>query len=100
MAAAVKKEKLVYLLDPMRASRRSFAFKAADRVLRSLGTAVGVKHDAFEFPYTPPFMQKHDGLVLSLGQFNQWVSDQVAASGMVQIWPGMPAAEPLLEAAR
>jgi electron-transferring-flavoprotein dehydrogenase len=67
MAAAVKKEKLVYLLDPMRASRRSFAFKAADRVLRSLGTAVGVKHDAFEFPYTPPFMQKHDGLVLSPG---------------------------------
>ncbi len=42
-------------------------------------------------------MQKHDGLVLSLGQFNQWVSDQVAASGLVQIWPGMPVAEPLIE---
>jgi electron-transferring-flavoprotein dehydrogenase len=97
MAAAVKKEKLVYLLDPVGASRRSFAFKAADRVLRALGFVFGVKDDAFELPYTPPFMRKHDGLVLSLGQFNQWVSDQVAASGMVQIWPGMPVAEPLIE---
>ena len=42
-------------------------------------------------------MRKHEGLVVSLGQFNQWVSDQVAASGMVQIWPGMPVAEPLIE---
>ncbi len=97
MAAAAKKEKLVYLLDPTRASRRTFSFKAADRVLRSLGFLFGVKHDAFELPYTPPFMRKHDGLVLSLGQFNQWVSDQVAASGVVQIWPGMPVAEPLIE---
>ena len=97
MSAAVKKEKLVYLLDPNKASRRSLAFKAADRALRSLGFAFGLKHDAFELPYTPPFMQKHDGLVLSLGQFNQWVSDQLAASGVVQIWPGMPVAEPLIE---
>jgi len=97
MAAAVKKEKLVYLLDPTRASRRSLAFKAADRVLRSLGFLFGLKHEAFELPFTPPFMRKHDGLVLSLGQFNQWVSDQVAASGVVQIWPGMPVAEPLIE---
>ncbi len=98
MSAAVTKEKLVYLLDPAGASRRSFAFKAADRVLRSLGFLFGMKNDAFELPFTPPFMKKHDGLVLSLGQFNQWVSDQVAASGVVQIWPGMPVAEPLIEA--
>ena len=97
MAAAVKKEKVVYLLDPTRASRRSFAFKAGDRVLRSLSFIFGLKHEAFELPFTPPFMQKHEGLVLSLGQFNQWVSDQVAASGVVQIWPGMPVAEPLIE---
>jgi len=97
MSAAVKNEKLVYLLDPTGASRRSFSFQAADRVLRSIGFLFGLKHDAFELPYTPPFMKKHDGLVLSLGQFNQWVSDQVAASGVVQIWPGMPVAEPLIE---
>ena len=97
MAAAVKKEKLVYLLDPLRASRRSFAFRATDRMLRSLGFLFGVKDDAYELPYTPGFMKKHDGLIFSLGQFNQWVSDQVAAAGMVQIWPGMPVAEPLIE---
>jgi len=97
MAAAVKREKLVYLLDPVGASRRSFIFKTADRVLRSFGFMVGLKHGAFELPYIPPFMQKDEGFVLSLGQFNQWVSDQVAASGMVQIWPGMPVAEPLIE---
>ncbi len=97
MSAVVKKEKLAYLLDPTGASRRSFSFQAADRVLRSLGFLFRLKHDAFELPYTPPFMKKHDGLVLSLGQFNQWVSDQVAASGVVQIWPGMPVAEPLIE---
>ena len=97
MSAAVKNEKLVYLLDPTGASRRSFAFRTADRVLRSLGPVFGLKHDAFELPYTPPFMHKQDGLVLSLGQFNQWVSDQVAASGLVQIWPGMPVAEPLMD---
>jgi electron-transferring-flavoprotein dehydrogenase len=97
MSAAVTKEKLVYLLDPVRASYRSLAFKAADRILRSLGFLFGLKHEAFEFPFTPPFMRKHDGLVLSLGQFNQWVSDQVAASGVVQIWPGMPVSEPLIE---
>jgi len=97
MAAAVKKEKLVYLLDPTGASRRSFAFRSADHVLRSLRFLFGLEHDGFELPYTPPFMRKHDGLVLSLGQFNQWVSDQVAASGAVQIWPGMPVAEPLIE---
>jgi electron-transferring-flavoprotein dehydrogenase len=97
MASAVKKEKLVYLLDPGRASHRSFAFKAADRLLRSLGFLFRLRHDAFEMPFTPAFMRKHDGLVLSLGQFNQWVSDQVAASGVVQIWPGMPVSEPLFE---
>ncbi|MGA3087851.1 MAG: hypothetical protein ABSD75_04520 [Terriglobales bacterium] len=97
MATTVKQEKIVYLLDPTRASRRSFAFRAADRALRSLGVIFGVKHEAFELPYTPAFMQKHDGLLLSLGQFNQWVSDQVAASGLVQIWPGVPVAEPLIQ---
>jgi electron-transferring-flavoprotein dehydrogenase len=98
MSAAVKKEKLVYLLDPVRASHRSSSFRAVDRVLGSLGFLFGLKHDAFEMPFTPAFIRKHDGLILSLGQFNQWVSDQVAASGVVQIWPGMPVSGPLIEA--
>lgn len=97
MSAPVKKEKVVYLLDPVGASRRSFAFRTADRVLRSLKSIFGLKDEAFELPYTPSFLRKHDGLILSLGQFNQWVSDQVSASGLVQIWPGMPVSEPLIE---
>ncbi len=42
-------------------------------------------------------MHKDDGLILSLGQFNQWVSDQVTSSGVVQLWPGMPVSEPIIE---
>ncbi len=95
LSAAVKKEKLVYLLDPGRASHRSLGFRAADSMLRLL--SLRLKHEAFEMPFTPAFMRKHDGIILSLGQFNQWVSDQVAASGVVQVWPGMPVAEPLFE---
>ena len=37
MAAPVTSEKLVYLLDPIGASRRSFALRTADRLLRSRG---------------------------------------------------------------
>ena len=37
-------------------------------------------------------------MIFSLGQFNQWVSEQVTSSGAVQLWPGMPVSEPLIEA--
>ena len=50
----------------------------------------GVEDDAFELPWTPAFLHKHGGLVLSIGQFNQWVGSQLMASGLVQIWPGTP----------
>jgi electron-transferring-flavoprotein dehydrogenase len=42
-------------------------------------------------------MRKDDGMIFSLGQFNQWVSEQLTSSGVVQIWPGMPVSEPLIE---
>ena len=48
-------------------------------------------------PYTPAFLHKHGGLVLSIGQFNQWVASQLMASGLVQIWPGTPVSAPLRE---
>ena len=67
----------LYLLDPVGASRRSAALRAADRLIRAaLGLA---EHHAVELPYIPPFLHKHDGLVLSLGQFIQWVG--AAADG-------------------
>jgi len=96
MAVGIKREKIVYLLDPWGASRRSFPFRAADRMLRAFGRAVRLKHEAFELPLIPRFLRKHNGWIFSLGQFNQWASDQIAASGVVQIWPGTPVAEPLI----
>jgi electron-transferring-flavoprotein dehydrogenase len=97
MAVPVKKEKLVYLLDPIGASRRSLAMRIGDWKVRTLGLIVGARDHAVELPFTPKFMRKHDGMVLSLGQFNQWVSEQVTGSGLVQIWPGMPVSAPLIE---
>jgi electron-transferring-flavoprotein dehydrogenase len=94
MASAVTSEKLVYLLDPVGASRRTLALRAGDRVLRSLGKA---KHDAYELPYVPKFLHKGDGFVLSIGQFNQWVGTQLMSSGAVQIWPGTPVGSALFE---
>lgn len=97
MAARVTSEKLIYLLDPGKASRRSLGLRAADRLIRTLGRLVHFKDEGVELPLIPSFMQKHDGLVLSLGQFNQWVGEQLTSTGLVQIWPGMPASEPLIE---
>jgi electron-transferring-flavoprotein dehydrogenase len=97
MAVPVAKEKLVYLLDPIGASRRSLAMRIADWKMRALGLIAGGHDHAVELPFTPKFMRKHDGLVLSLGQFNQWVSEQVTSSGVVQVWPGMPVSAPLIE---
>ena len=97
MAAPVKREELVYLLDPIGASRRSLVFRAKDRLIRMFGSVVGLHDHAVEFPFTPRFMRKDDGMILSLGQFNQWVSEQVTGSGAVQLWPGTPVSEPLID---
>jgi electron-transferring-flavoprotein dehydrogenase len=51
-----------------------------------------VRNYAFTLPWTPAFLNKHGGLVLGIGQFNQWVGSQLMASGLVQIWPGTPVA--------
>ncbi len=95
MAAEVKHERVLYLLDPIGASRRSTVLRIGDTVLRTAGRLVGVKDHAFELPWTPAFLHKHDGLILSIGQFNQWVASQVMAGGLVQIWPGTPVSRPL-----
>jgi len=97
MAAPVVNEKVVYLLDPVGASRRSRVLRTGDRCIRALGKILGVTNDAFELPYTPSFLHKKDGLVLSIGQFNQWVGSQLMSSGAVQIWPGMPVDKALIE---
>ena len=94
MAAEVRSEKVLYLLDPHGASRRPFAMRMADKVLDRIGL---VRDHSYELPYVPPFLNKHDGFILSIGQFNQWVGQQLMMSGAVQIWPSSPVAEPLIE---
>jgi electron-transferring-flavoprotein dehydrogenase len=97
MAAPVKQEKVLYLLDPIGASRRSLTLRIGDGIIRKLRSLLSYQDHALELPYVPQFLRKHDGVVMSIGQFNQWVGSQLMSSGLVQIWPGMPVSEPLIE---
>jgi len=94
MATPVTGEKVVFLLDPIGASVRSSGMRAAERVLNAANLP---RQSAVELPYTPPFLEKHDGIVMSVGQFLQYVAGHLMAQGAVQIWPGMPVREPLIE---
>ncbi len=97
MAAPVAGEKILYLLDPAGASRRPATLRMADRLIRAFGRLLPLRDHALELPYTPAFLSKHGGLVLSIGQFNQWAGGQVLAGGTVQIWPGTPVSQALIE---
>ena len=97
MAAPVGEEKVLYLLDPIGASRRSLTLRAADKVIRLFRGILPVRDDALELPWTPSFLHKKGGLVLSMGQFIQWMGAQVQSTGTVQIWPGTPVSQALLE---
>ena len=94
MAAPVTEEKVVYLLDPVGASRASLALaRSPTRMLRTLRLAARTTPSSC--PISPPFLQKHGGLVFSLGQFMQYVGGELMASGAVQIWPGIAGGEAL-----
>jgi electron-transferring-flavoprotein dehydrogenase len=97
MAAPVGEEKVLYLLDPVGASRRSTMLKLADKAIQAFKWALPVEDQALNLPWTPDFLHKHGGMVLSMGQFMQWVGAQVQSTGMVQIWPGTPVKEVLIE---
>jgi electron-transferring-flavoprotein dehydrogenase len=97
MGVAVGEEKVAYLLDPIGASRRPLSLRAADAFLRTFGWALPVRHEAMELPWAPEFLHKTGGLVLSMGQFMQWVSTQVQSTGTVQVWPGTPVAKAVIE---
>ncbi|HEX4036734.1 MAG TPA: hypothetical protein VHX37_01635 [Acidobacteriaceae bacterium] len=100
LAGPVTEEKLIYLLDPHGASRRSLPLRAADGLLRLLRAAVRMRHQAVELPWIPPFLRKEPGFVLSMGQFTQWAASQLLSEGNVQIWPASPVSEPLVDGAR
>jgi electron-transferring-flavoprotein dehydrogenase len=100
MAAPVSSERLVYLLDPIGASRRSLAMRAIDGLVRCLRPVRSIHEHAVALPYLPPFLHKRDGLVLSIGAFIEWVSARVMGHGTVQVWPGSPVASPIIEGTR
>ena len=97
MAASVSEERVLYLLDPIGASRRPRLLQSADALIRAAKVALPFEYEALNLPWTPGFLHKQGGLVLSMGQFMQWVGAQVQNTGTVQIWPGTPVAEALIE---
>lgn len=97
MACKVKEEKMLYLLDPVGASKRPFLMKIADKTIRALKSILPYKDEAVELPWIPEFLHKKDGFIFSIGQFMQYVAGAVQSSGVVQIWPGSPAANVVIE---
>jgi len=97
MSVPVGEEKVLYLLDPVGVSRRSTLLKLGDRAIRACKFALPLENDALDLPWTPAFLHKHGGMVLAMGQFMQWVGAQVQSTGTVQIWPGTPVGQALLE---
>ena len=97
MAAPVGEERVLYLLDPYGASRRSVTLRLADACIRAFAWMLPYEWHALKSPWTPAFLHKHGGMVLSLGQFIQWVGAQVQSTGTVQIWPGTPVSQALIE---
>jgi electron-transferring-flavoprotein dehydrogenase len=95
MAAPVGEEKVLYLLDPQGASRRSTTLRLADSFIRTFKFALPFEHYALNLPWTPAFLHKRGGMVLSVGQFTQWAGAQVQSTGVVQIWPGTPVSQAL-----
>ena len=53
MAVPVKSERILYLLDPIGASRRPWFLRMGDRALRSLSATLGVRDHAFHLPWSP-----------------------------------------------
>ena len=96
MACEVGEERVLYLLDPIGASRRSRSVRFLDGLARGAALVGRRRHHAVPLPFLPEFLRKDEGLVLALGQFTQWVGSQIMATGLVQIWPGMPVSEPLI----
>jgi electron-transferring-flavoprotein dehydrogenase len=97
MAAPVTREKVLYLLDPIGASRRSAGLRMTDKLIHAFRRVLPYEEHALELPFTPDFLHKRGGLVLSIGQFNQWVGSHLMSTGTVQIWPGTPVAKALIE---
>ena len=96
----VTKERLVYLRDPIGASRRAAGTRGLDLLSATASPVLRSGAHAVELPFIPEFMRKDEGFVLSIGQFMQWVGAGLMSTGLVQIWPGMPVSQPLIDGDR
>jgi len=96
-AVAAGEERVVYLQDPVGASRRTVGTKFMDGVFKAGQFAMRKGPSAQELPWIPPFLRKEPGLVMSMGQFMSWAGAQLMGTGLVQIWPGTPVAAPILD---
>jgi len=92
MAAEVTSEQVVYLLDPVGASRRSALVQMGDALVGPFARDYGIA-----LPWIPPFLRKEPGMIFSIGQFCQWIGQRVTADGTIQVWPGTPVGEALIE---
>ena len=80
----------------MRAGVRQY-FVWRDLFIRAFKFALPFEEHALKLLWTPPFLHKHGGMILSMGQFMQWVGAQVQSTGTVQIWPSTPVSQALIE---
>ena len=99
-AVEVKAEKTTYLFDHLGCSKRSFGTKFVDFCFKCGFFMKGGKWKARELPFTPSFMDKRGGVIMSVGAFTGWAAQKVMESGMAQIWPGSPVAGPLFDGDR
>ncbi len=95
--ANVGKEKVTYLFDIIGASKRSIGTKFCDLAFMVGGVIMKKGPFACELPFIPPFMDKKGGLILSMGSFMSWCAERIMGTGLAQIWPNSPVAEPLFE---
>lgn len=100
MTSPVTHEQVLYLQDPIGASRRTQGVRVLDALVNTLKGVLPWSDHAVQLPWTPPFLRKEGGMVFSIGQLNQWVGAQLMSSGLVQVWPGMPVSEPLFDGDR
>jgi len=52
--------------------------------------------EAVQVPFLPPSLRQHGNLIISLGQLVRWLGKQAEALG-INVFPGFPAVEALLE---
>ena len=95
-AAVTVDERVVYLRDPIGASRRTAGTRFMDSVFKVGRFMMRRGPYAEELPWIPPFLRKEHGLVMSMGALMSWVGGQLMGSGLVQIWPGTPVSGPLI----